>query len=137
MALDDRKGVWKSGKGKGRHTTKGRQLDDTAHAQVLALLGDKPRRRDLLIEHLHLIQDAQGCLSAAHLRALAEEMRLSQAEVYEVATFYAHFDVIKEGEPAPPALTIRVCDSLSCELAGAQPVEDLRHVARCCAAGTQ
>ena len=123
MALDDRKGVWKSGKGKGRHTTKGRQLDDTAHAQVLALLGDKPRRRDLLIEHLHLIQDAQGCLSAAHLRALAEEMRLSQAEVYEVATFYAHFDVIKEGEPAPPALTIRVCDSLSCELAGAQALK--------------
>ena len=123
MALDDRKGVWKSGKGKGRHTTKGRQLDDTAYAQILALLGDKPRRRDLLIEHLHLIQDAQGCLSAAHLRALAEEMRLSQAEVYEVATFYAHFDVIKEGEPAPPALTIRVCDSLSCELAGAQALK--------------
>lgn len=123
MALDDRKGVWKTGKGKGRHTTKGRQLDDTAHADVCALLGDKPRRRDLLIEHLHLIQDAYSCLSAAHLRALAEEMRLSQAEVYEVASFYAHFDVVKEGEPRPPALTIRVCDSLSCEMAGAQALK--------------
>ena len=123
MALDNRKGVWKSGKGKGRHTTKGRQLDDAAWSEVQALLGDRPRRRDLLIEFLHLIQDAHGCLSAAHLRALAEEMRLSQAEVYEVATFYAHFDVVKEGEAKPPALTIRVCDSLSCELAGAQQLK--------------
>ncbi len=77
MALDDKKGVWKSGRGKGRATPKGRQLDDTAWAEVRALLGDRPRRRDLLIEHLHLIQDAYGHLSAAHLRALAEEMRLS------------------------------------------------------------
>ena len=123
MALDNRKGVWKSGKGKGRHTPKGRQLDDAAWTQVQTLLGDRPRRRDLLIEFLHLIQDTYGCLSAAHLRALAEEMRLSQAEVYEVATFYAHFDVVKEGEAAPPALTIRVCDSLSCELAGAQQLK--------------
>jgi len=123
MALENRDGVWKSGKGKGRHTPKGRQLDDATWADVQALLGDRPRRRDLLIEHLHLIQDAHGCLSAAHLRALAEEMRLSQAEVYEVATFYAHFDVVKEGEVAPPALTIRVCDSLSCELAGAQQLK--------------
>ena len=123
MALDNRDGVWKSGKGKGRHTPKGRQLDDAAWTDVQALLGDRPRRRDLLIEFLHLIQDAYGCLSAAHLRALAEEMRLSQAEVYEVATFYAHFDVVKEGEVPPPALTIRVCDSLSCELAGAQQLK--------------
>ena len=123
MALDNRKGVWKSGKGKGRHRPKGRQLDDTAWAEVQDLLGDRPRRRDLLIEFLHLIQDKHGCLSAAHIRALAEEMRLSQAEVYEVATFYAHFDVVKEGAPAPPALTIRVCDSLSCELAGAQQLK--------------
>jgi formate dehydrogenase len=122
-ALDNRDGVWKSGKGKGRHTPKGRQLDDAAWAEVQALLGDGPRRRDLLIEYLHLIQDAHGCLSAAHLRALAEEMRMSQAEVYEVATFYAHFDVVKEGEAVPPALTIRVCDSLSCELAGAQQLK--------------
>ncbi|WP_019955662.1 NAD(P)H-dependent oxidoreductase subunit E [Yoonia vestfoldensis] len=123
MAKDNQDGIWKSGKGKGRHTPKGRQLDDTAWAEVRALLGDRPRRRDLLIEFLHLIQDDYGHLSAAHLRALAEEMRLSQAEVYEVATFYAHFDVVKEGETPPPALTIRVCDSLSCELAGAQALK--------------
>ena len=124
MALDQQdKGVWKSGKGKGRHHTKGRQLQDGPWAEVQALLGERPRDRDLLIEHLHLIQDAYGHLSAAHLRALAEEMRLSMAEVYEVATFYAHFDVVKEGEVAPPALTIRVCDSLSCELAGAQALK--------------
>jgi formate dehydrogenase len=123
MALDERKGVWKSGKGKGRHTPKGRQLDDNAWSDVQSLLGDQPRRPDLLIEFLHLIQDAYGCLSAAHLRALAEELRMSMAEVYEVATFYAHFDVVKEGETPPPALTIRVCDSLSCELAGAQALK--------------
>ena len=119
MALDQRQGAWKSGRGKGRPTTKGRQLDDAALAEVRALLGDQPRRRDLLIEFLHLIQDAHGHLAARHLRALAEEMRLSQAEVWEVATFYAHFDPVREDEAPPPALTIRVCDSLSCELAGA------------------
>jgi formate dehydrogenase len=113
-------GVWKSGKGKGRATPKGRQLDTEALTEVRSLLGDKPRRADLLIEHLHLIQDKYGHLSARHLHALAEEMRLSQAEVHEVATFYAHFDVIAEGEPAPAPTTIRVCDSLACELAGAQ-----------------
>ena len=123
MALDDHKGVWKSGKGQGRHTTKGRQLDDQALGEVLDLLGDRPRRSDLLIEFLHLIQDAYGHLSAAHLRALAEEMRLSMAEVWEVATFYAHFDPVKEEEVPPPTLTIRVCDSLSCELAGAQQLK--------------
>jgi formate dehydrogenase len=123
MALDERKGVWKSGKGKGRHTPKGRQLDDQAWNDVRALLEGKSLARDLLIEHLHLIQDTYGHLSAAHLRALAEEMRLSMAEVYEVATFYAHFDVVKEGEAPPPALTIRVCDSLSCEMAGAQQLK--------------
>jgi formate dehydrogenase len=117
------KGVWKSGKGKGRHHTKGRQLVDGPWDEVRALLGEQPRRADLLIEFLHLIQDEYGCLSAAHLRALAEEMRMSMAEVYEVATFYAHFDVVKEGEVPPPALTIRVCDSLSCELAGAQALK--------------
>ena len=119
MPLDDQKGVWKSGKGRGRRTPKGRQLDDEALAEVRGLLGDAPRRRDLLIEFLHLIQDRHGHLSAAHLRALAEEMRLAQAEVFEVASFYAHFDVVREGEAPPPDLTIRVCDSLSCELAGA------------------
>ncbi len=117
--LDDRKGVWKSGKGKGRRTPKGRQVDDQALDDIQALLAGRPRRRDLLIEHLHLIQDRYGHLSAAHLRALSEEMRMAQAEIYEVATFYAHFDVVKEDQAPPPALTIRVCDSLSCELAGA------------------
>jgi formate dehydrogenase len=99
---------------------KGRGLDDRALGEVQGLLTNRERRRDLLIEFLHLIQDKYGCLSAAHLRALAHEMRLSQAEVYEVASFYDHFDVIKEGETPPPALTIRVCDSISCMLAGAE-----------------
>ncbi|MBZ9962511.1 NAD(P)H-dependent oxidoreductase subunit E [Mesorhizobium sp. BR1-1-2] len=98
---------------------KGRPLDDAALAEVQALLGARQRRRDLLIEFLHLIQDRYGCLSARHLRALAQDMRLSQAEVYEVATFYDHFDVVKEGETPPAPLTIRVCDSVSCMLAGA------------------
>ncbi|MCA0025612.1 MULTISPECIES: NAD(P)H-dependent oxidoreductase subunit E [unclassified Mesorhizobium] len=98
---------------------KGRPLDDAALAEVQALLGARQRRRDLLIEFLHLIQDRYGCLSARHLRALAQDMRLSQAEIYEVATFYDHFDVVKEGETPPALLTIRVCDSVSCMLAGA------------------
>ena len=113
-------GVWKSGRGRGRRTPKGRQYEDRALAEIRDLLGGRPRNRDLLIEYLHLVQDRYGHLSAAHLRALAEEMRLAQAEVYEVASFYAHFDVVKEGEAPPPSVTIRVCDSLSCELAGAQ-----------------
>ncbi len=99
---------------------KGRQLDDAALLEVQQALGDRPRNRDLLIEFLHLIQDRNGCLPATHLRALAEEMRLSQAEVYEVASFYDHFDVVREGEELPPPLTIRVCDSLSCMLSGAE-----------------
>ncbi|OUS38969.1 NADH-quinone oxidoreductase subunit F [Rhodobacterales bacterium 56_14_T64] len=121
--LDQGKGVWKSGKGKGRKTPKGRQVDDIALSEVQALLGDRPRSRDLLIEFLHLIQDEYGHLSAAHIRALAEEMRTGQAEIYEVASFYAHFDVVREDETPPPALTIRVCDSLSCELAGAEQLQ--------------
>ena len=116
-------GVWKSAPGKGRKTPKGRQVDDAALADVRALLVDRPRRRDLLIEHLHLIQDQYGHLSVQHLNALADEMRMAQTEVYEVATFYAHFDVVKDGDVPPPALTIRVCDSLSCELAGAQALK--------------
>jgi formate dehydrogenase len=107
-------------------TPKGRQVDPEALAEVRELLADRERRRDLLIEYLHLIQDRYGYLSAAHLAALAQEMRLALAEVYEVATFYAHFDVVKEGEMPPPALTVRVCDSLSCALAGAERlVEEL------------
>ncbi len=109
-----------TGRAEGRPHPKGRQVDDSALAEVRALLGDRPRRRDLLIEHLHLIQDARGHIPAAHLAALAQEMRLSQAEVYETASFYAHFDLVKEGEDPPPPLTVRVCDSLSCELAGAR-----------------
>jgi formate dehydrogenase len=113
-------GPMKSPKGgSARGTLKGRGVDPAAREEVRALLGADARRRDLLIEYLHRIQDRYGHLSAARLAALAEEMRLSQAEVYEVATFYHHFDVVKEGESPPPALTVRVCDSLSCEMAGA------------------
>jgi formate dehydrogenase len=108
------------GRRRPRRTPKGRQVDPAALAEVRGLLGDRPRRRDLLIEHLHLIQDRYGHLSAAHLAALAQEMRLALTEVYEVATFYAHFDVVKEGEAAPPPVTVRVCDSLSCAMAGAE-----------------
>src|SRR5215472_11163205 len=108
------------GRRRPRRTPKGRQVEQGALAEVRALLGERPRRRDLLIEHLHLIQDRHGHLSAAHLAALAEEMRLAQAEVYEVATFYAHFDVVKGGETPPPPVTVRVCDSLSCAMAGAE-----------------
>jgi formate dehydrogenase len=103
-----------------RRTPKGRQLDPAALDDVRALLGDWSRRRDLLIEHLHLIQDKYGHISAAHMAALAAEMRLAQTEVYEVATFYAHFDVVKEGQTPPPPVTVRVCDSLSCAMAGAE-----------------
>ncbi|NWG26511.1 MAG: NAD(P)H-dependent oxidoreductase subunit E [Pseudorhodoplanes sp.] len=103
-----------------RQTPKGRQIDPQALDEVRALLTDRPRRRDLLIEHLHLIQDKYGHISAAHLAALAAEMRMAQAEVYEVATFYSHFDVVKEGETPPPPVTVRVCDSLSCAMAGSE-----------------
>lgn len=114
------------GKGKkGRaFQAKGRQLDEAALAEVVGLIdgpqGATARRRDLLIEYLHLIQDHFGCLNARHLRALAEALRISQAEVYEVASFYDHFDIVKEGEAAPAPVTIRVCDSLSCMMAGAE-----------------
>ncbi len=105
---------------KPRGTIKGRTPDPKALAEVRALLGDAPRRRDLLIEHLHRIQDRYRALSAAHLTALAAEMNLAPAEVYEVATFYHHFDVVKEGDAAPAPITVRVCESLSCEMAGAK-----------------
>src|SRR3954471_23438812 len=107
-------------KSKARRTPKGRQVDPHALVEVRALLGEEPRRRDLLIEHLHKINDRYGHLSAAHMAALAQEMQLSMAEVYEVATFYHHFEVVKEGETAPPMLTVRVCDSIACELAGSE-----------------
>ena len=102
-----------------RATPKGRVVDPKALAEVRELLGDAPRRHDLLIEHLHRIQDRFGYLSAAHLVALASEMKIAMAEVYEVATFYHHFDVVKEGESPPPAISVRVCDSIACALAGA------------------
>src|SRR4029077_7157548 len=102
-----------------RGTPKGRQVDPKARDEVQALLKDAPRRRDLLIEYLHRIQDRYGHLSAQHLVALAAEMKLAMTEVYEVATFYHHFDVVKDGEAAPAAITVRVCDSISCEMAGA------------------
>ena len=99
---------------------KGRQLENDALQEIKELLGDKPRRPDLLIEYLHLIQDRYHYISAHHLRALCEEMRLPQAAAYEVATFYAHFDVVKEGETPPPPTTIRVCDSITCAIKGAE-----------------
>jgi len=110
-------------KGKGprvRSTPKGRRVDPTARKEVVELLGSAPRRRDLLIEHLHKIQDRYGHLSAPHLVALAAEMKMAMTEVYEVATFYHHFDVVKDGETPPPAITVRVCDSIACDLAGSQ-----------------
>lgn len=99
---------------------KGRALDEAALLDVENLLAGQTLVRDRLIEYLHVIQDAHGCLPAPHLQALAELMRLSQAEVYEVASFYDHFDVVREGEPRPAPLTIRICDSLSCMMAGAE-----------------
>src|SRR5271154_6928824 len=118
----DRPPQQRGGTGRRRppRTPKGRQVDPKALEEVLALLTDRPRRSDLLIEHLHLIQDHYGHLSAAHLAALAQEMKLALTEVYEVATFYAHFDVVKEGEAPPPPVTVRVCDSLSCALVGSE-----------------
>src|SRR4051812_16740090 len=107
------------GRKRAKSTPKGRQVDPQAAEEIAALLGDRPRRRDLLIGHLHLIQDTYRQISAAHLAALADEMKLSFAEVFETATFYAHFDVVKEGEPDVPPLTIRVCDSLTCAMLGA------------------
>src|SRR5438270_9983023 len=113
------------GKRRGLRTRpKGRAVDPQALAEVRALLGDAPRRRDLLIEFLHRIQDTHRCLSAAHLAALAQELRLAMTEVYEVATFYHHFDVIKEGEAPPPAVTVRVCETLSCQMAGADRLRE-------------
>src|SRR3954469_566627 len=109
-----------AGRRGGRNVPKGRQVDPDALGEVQALLGDRPRQRDLLIEHLHLIQDRYGCLHARHLAALAQEMKLALVEVYEVASFYAHFDIVMDGEAAPPPITVRVCDSLTCSLFGAE-----------------
>jgi NADH:ubiquinone oxidoreductase subunit F (NADH-binding)/NADH:ubiquinone oxidoreductase subunit E len=102
--------------GKGR----GRPVDPAALAAVRELLGEQPRRRDLLIEFLHLIQDRYSGIRAAHIVALAAELGLSAAEVYEVATFYHHFDVIEDAAPKPAPVTVRVCESITCEMSGAQ-----------------
>jgi len=112
------------GSRRARATPKGRAVEPQALAEVQALLDDAPRRRDLLIEHLHKIQDRYGCMSAAHLLALAREMQLAAAEVYEVASFYHHFDVVKEDQKPPPGITVRVCNSIACELAGAKRLLD-------------
>ena len=110
-----------------RGQLRGRQVGPRALEEVRALLGDRPRRREFLIEYLHLVQDRWHCLAAPHLVALADELHLSMAEVYEVATFYHHFDVVKEREDPPPPLTVRVCDSVTCELSGASTlIEELR-----------
>jgi NADH:ubiquinone oxidoreductase subunit F (NADH-binding)/NADH:ubiquinone oxidoreductase subunit E len=125
-------------KAKTRPIPKGRAVDAKALEEVRRLLGDSPRRRDLLIEHLHRLNDHYGYVPAAPLAALAQEMRLALTEVYEVATFYHHFEVVKEGEAAPPKLTVRVCDSIACELAGARELlkmdlgKDVRVVAAPC-----
>ena len=107
-----------------RRAKKGQPIDLAVLEEIRELLGDDPRRKDLLIEHLHKIQDAYQHISAKHIVALAHELILATAEVYEVATFYHHFDVVKDGETPPPPLTVRVCDSISCELAGAKPLID-------------
>ena len=98
----------------------GRPVDPAALAEIRALLGEAPRSRDLLIEYLHRIQDRYGHIGAAHMTALARLLRLSPVEVYEVASFYHHFDPLAEGQPPPPPLRVRVCDSIACELAGAE-----------------
>ena len=112
---------------KRRNRRRGRAVDPVALEEVRTVLGDAPRRRDLLIEHLHAVQDRFGHLAARHLVALAEEMRLAPTEVYEVASFYHHFDIVEEGDAPPPTLTVRVCDSVSCTLRGAeQLVQELQ-----------
>ena len=108
------------GRRRAKSTPKGRQIDPQAAEEIELLLGDRSRQRDLLIEYLHLIQDKYNQISAAHLAALADSMKLAFSEVFETATFYAHFDVVKEGQPDLPSLTIRVCDSLTCAMLGAE-----------------
>ena len=103
-----------------RGKSRGRKVDPQALQEVQELLGDSPRSRDLLIEALHLIQDRYHYLAAKHVVALAHEFKLAPTEVFEVATFYHHFDVIRENETPPPSLTVRVCDSMSCRMAGAE-----------------
>ncbi|MEC8549369.1 MAG: NAD(P)H-dependent oxidoreductase subunit E, partial [Pseudomonadota bacterium] len=116
----DRRQGQKSSRGKGNYKPKGRLVDPAALAEIQQLLGPTPPRRDLLIESLHAIQDRFRHLSARHLAALADWMRLPMAEIWEVASFYDHFDLVREGETPPPACTVRVCTSLSCMMAGGE-----------------
>ena len=109
-----------SGRRRVAYFPKGRLLKPEEREAIKALIGDRPRQRDHLIEYLHVIQDREGCLPAGLLHALADELRLPMAEVYEVASFYAHFDIVRDGEQRPPPVTVRVCDSLSCMLFGAE-----------------
>ena len=111
-----------SGRRKAPVFPKGRLLAGEEAEAVAKLLGDRPRKRDMLIEYLHLIQDTEGCLPAGHMQALGEELKIPMAEVYEVASFYAHFDIVRDGEERPAPVTVRVCDSLSCMMAGAEQV---------------
>jgi NADH:ubiquinone oxidoreductase subunit F (NADH-binding)/NADH:ubiquinone oxidoreductase subunit E len=116
-----------AGRRRARDTPKGRTVQPQAKHEIATLLGDRPRTREHLIEHLHLIQDTYHQLGAAHLAALADEMRLAYAEVYETATFYAHFDVVREGEPDLAPLVVRVCDSVTCAMFGAEDLfKDLK-----------
>ncbi|MGD8278960.1 MAG: NAD(P)H-dependent oxidoreductase subunit E [Gemmatimonadota bacterium] len=130
MATSKKKGGRRGGRRIAlRPAPKGRSVDPAALSEVRTLLGDAPRRPDLLIEHLHRIQDAHGHLGTAHLAALAFEMGLAMTEVYEVASFYHHFDIVRDGETAPPRLTVRVCESIACEMAGsAGLLESLRRL---------
>lgn len=111
-------GVWKVDVKQGRHVPKGRQLDLNVQAQVESTIATSTWQRDLLIEYLHLLQDKFGYLSNAMLKILAEKLAIGEAEVYEVASFYSHFDIVSDGEQAPAPITIRVCNSLSCQMQG-------------------
>ncbi len=110
----------KSGKRNRFWRPRGRALDEQAQADIRQLFSGQAPRRDLLVEYLHRLQDSQGCLSVDHLHALADWMKLAPVEVYEVASFYHHFDLVERGEQPPPELTVRVCDSISCMIAGAE-----------------
>lgn len=109
-----------SGRRKAAAFPKGRRLGDEERAALREILGERPRERGMLVEYLHLIQDTEGCLPAGHLHALAEELGMPMAAVYEVASFYAHFDIVRDGAPRPASVTLRICESVSCALAGAE-----------------
>ena len=120
--------IWKKARSKPRSVTKGRPVDPRAVDEVRELIGESRRTPDMLIEFLHLLQDKYGCLHLRHMRALADEVGLSQADVYGVASFYSHFDIVRDGEDAPPEVTIRVCNSFPCCMNGADELyEDLQH----------